>query len=130
SPHPGEAARLLHTDTATIQADRITAALQLQTTYGGVTILKGAGSLVSYRRGQRQHIDLCQQGNPGMASGGMGDILSGVLGALLAQHHTLHEAARLGVCLHGKSADLAAEAGERGMLATDLLPHLRSLANP
>jgi NAD(P)H-hydrate epimerase len=64
-----------------------------------------------------------------MASGGMGDVLSGVLGALLAQRLDIAEAARLGACLHGRAGDLAAAAGERGTLATDLFPHLRRLAN-
>ena len=69
-------------------------------------------------------------GNPGMASGGMGDVLSGVLGALLAQGLTLQQAARLGVCLHARAADLAAQQdGERGLLASDLLPWLRRLLN-
>lgn len=130
TPHPGEAARLLNLDTADVQSDRNSAACRLQSTYGGVAILKGAGSLVCYQNGSRQHLDKCTHGNPGMASGGMGDILSGILGGLLAQHFPLHEAARLGVCLHGQSADLASADGERGMLATDLLPYLRGLVNP
>jgi NAD(P)H-hydrate epimerase len=65
-----------------------------------------------------------------MAAGGMGDVLSGIAGGLLAQGFAPERAAALAVCLHGRAADLAAQAGERGLLATDLLPHLRGLLNP
>ena len=75
-------------------------------------------------------VGVCPFGNPGMASGGTGDVLSGVLGALLAQGLAAGAAARLGVCLHARAADLAAAAGgERGLLATDLVPWLRRLLN-
>ena len=123
TPHPGEAARLLDCDTGAVQADRFAAVLELQRRYGGVVVLKGNGSLVA----DGATTLLSDYGNPGMASGGMGDVLSGVIGALLAQRLPALEAAALGVCLHGAAADLAAEAGERGLLATDLLPHLRAL---
>ncbi len=66
-------------------------------------------------------------GNPGMASGGMGDVLSGVIGALYAQHLPAEDAAALAICLHGAAADLAAEDGERGLVATDLIPRMRAL---
>jgi NAD(P)H-hydrate repair Nnr-like enzyme with NAD(P)H-hydrate dehydratase domain len=93
--------------------------------------LKGAGSLVATSNDMPE---LCDQGNPGMASAGMGDVLSGVIGGLLAQFRTqgisLAEAAKLGVCLHAMAADrAAAKKGERGMIATDLLPYLRQLMN-
>lgn len=131
TPHPGEAARLLRSTTREIQQDRPGAAKELQRRYGGVAILKGAGTLICHRREGRQYLERCNEGNPGMATGGMGDILSGVLGGLLAQHYSLADAARLGVCLHAASADEAAAAsGERGLLATDLLPHLQRLVNP
>ena len=75
-------------------------------------------------------LELCTEGNPGMASGGMGDILSGIIGGFVAQGLSLVDSLRCGVCIHGESADLAAAAdGERGTLATDLLPHLRHLVN-
>jgi len=128
TPHPGEAAKLLQSTVAEVQADRFAAVQVLQECYGGVAILKGNGTLVA--GSAEQPMALCTSGNPGMASGGMGDVLSGVLGGLLAQGFELEEAARLGAVLHGEAADLAAEAGERGMLATDLLPHLRYLVNP
>lgn len=131
TPHPGEAARLLRCGTAQVQEDRAAAAQRLQAQYGGAVVLKGAGSLIAWSQGGRLHLECCGEGNPGMASGGMGDILSGVLGGLLAQGFGLAEAARLGVCLHACSADrAAAELGERGLLATDLLPWLQRLVNP
>ena len=131
TPHPGEAARLLDISSSDVQQDRVAAAEKLQAAYGGVSILKGAGTLVCYRQGARVQIDQCAHGNPGMASGGMGDVLSGVLGGLLAQGFTAADSARLGVCIHGRAADkVAAEHGERGMLATDLLDHIHQLVNP
>jgi hydroxyethylthiazole kinase-like uncharacterized protein yjeF len=123
TPHPGEAARLMGVATTDIQVDRFAAAASLQKKYGGCIILKGNGTLVA----TSEEIMLCDYGNPGMATGGMGDVLSGVIGALIAQGLALEEAASLGVCLHGAAADLAAEQGQRGLLATDLMPHLREL---
>jgi NAD(P)H-hydrate epimerase len=123
TPHPGEAARLLSCATAQVQADRFAAVDALQARYGGVVILKGNGSLVS----DGECVLLCDYGNPGMASGGMGDVLSGVIGALLAQHLPALEAAALAVCLHGAAADIAAGEGQRGLAASDLIPHLRAL---
>ena len=132
TPHPGEAARLLGTDVANIQADRFAAVSQLQKRYKATVILKGVGSLVASDGPDADpQPGLCAQGNPGMASGGMGDVLSGVTGALLAQGLTLQQAAELAVCLHGTAADiLAAAEGERGLLATDLVAVMRRLLNP
>ncbi|MDZ7782990.1 MAG: NAD(P)H-hydrate dehydratase [Halioglobus sp.] len=123
TPHPGEAARLLGTDTPAVQADRFTAVETLQRRFGGVIVLKGNGSLIAAEGGE---VLLSDYGNPGMASGGMGDVLSGVLGALLAQGLAPLEAAALGVCLHGAAADRAAVDGQRGLAASDLMPHLRA----
>ncbi len=125
TPHPGEASRLLSVDTESIQRDRFAAVTSLQQRYGGAAVLKGVGTLVA----TADRIGVASYGNPGMASGGMGDVLSGVLGGLLAQGLSIAEAAQFGVCLHGRAADLAAADGERGLLATDLLPHLRRLVN-
>ncbi|VAW78627.1 NAD(P)H-hydrate epimerase / ADP-dependent (S)-NAD(P)H-hydrate dehydratase, partial [hydrothermal vent metagenome] len=126
TPHPGEAARLLGTDTATIQQDRFAALESLQKQYGGTVILKGAGTLI----GGDGMPAVCAAGNPGMASGGMGDALSGLLGALLAQGLEPAEAARAGVCLHARAADrAAATSGERGLLASDLIPLMREGLN-
>lgn len=126
TPHPGEAARLLGCSPADIQADRFHAAVSIQASYGGVCVLKGAGTVIAGPEG----IAVCSAGNPGMASGGMGDVLTGVISGLLAQGLRPEQAARIGVCLHAGAADAAADEGERGMLAMDLMPHLRWLANP
>jgi NAD(P)H-hydrate epimerase len=127
TPHPGEAARLLATDVDTIQRDRYSAAISLQQRYDAVCVLKGAGTVVS----SKDRITVCGAGNPGMASGGMGDVLTGVIAGLLAQGLPLVDAAEMGVCLHAVAGDaVAEESGERGMLATDLLPHLHRLVNP
>jgi NAD(P)H-hydrate epimerase len=123
TPHPGEAARLLETGNADIQADRFGAARALQQRFGGVAILKGYGTVIA---GADETL-LSDYGNPGMASGGMGDVLSGVIGSLLAQHLPLLESAALGVCLHGAAADIAAAEGQRGLAASDLIPEMRAL---
>jgi hydroxyethylthiazole kinase-like uncharacterized protein yjeF len=126
TPHPGEAARLLSCATTDIQHDRFAAALSLQANYGGVAILKGAGTLIA----AEHRLAVSSTGNPGMASGGMGDVLSGVIAGLLAQGLSLQDAAQQGVYIHGLAADLAADkGGERGLLASDLMPYLRHLVN-
>jgi NAD(P)H-hydrate epimerase len=122
TPHPGEAGRLLGIRAADVQADRAAAVSALRAAFGGVWVLKGAGSLVARDEG----LDRCEHGHPAMASGGMGDVLSGMLGALLAQGLAPGEAARLGVCLHAAAGEAEAAEG-RGMLALDLLPHARRL---
>ncbi len=127
TPHPGEAARLLGCSPAEVQADRFHAARELQRRYGGVCVLKGAGTLVA---STDEPVAVCAAGNPGMASAGMGDVLSGVIAALLAQGLAAGEAARLGVWLHATAGDrAAATAGMRGLLARDLMPQLRALVN-
>lgn len=126
TPHPGEAARLLGCDVAAIQRDRYAAARALTARYGAVAVLKGAGSLVADPRGR---VAVCPWGNPGMATGGMGDVLSGVIAALLAQHLPAWDAAHLGVALHARAGDLAAADAPRGLLASDLFEPLRRLAN-
>lgn len=126
TPHPGEAARLLKTESQQIQQDRLRAIKEIEQQYGGVCILKGAGSLI-LSAGDLPA--LCDKGNPGMASAGMGDVLSGVLGGWVAQGVPLYDAAKLGVCLHAQAGDLAAKEGERGLIATDLMPYLRRLSN-
>jgi len=170
TPHPGEAGRLLGLTTAQVQADRFSAVRQLQANYGGVVVLKGCGTLVAspsgYGGAQDQQgnvapglatIRLCQAGNPGMASAGMGDVLTGVVSATIAQHmawqtvHTevgtlnptaqpagqpsikekvaLDVAAWAAVYLHSLAGDMAAEQGERGLLASDLFPFIHQLVN-
>ena len=127
TPHPGEAARMLGRTVADIQIDRFEAVKALQARYGGVCVLKGASTLI---RGTQEPTYLCTRGNPGMASGGMGDVLTGVLAGLMAQQLSVLQAAKVGVLLHAKAADIAAQQnGERGLLATDLLPYLRQIVN-
>lgn len=127
TPHPGEAGRLLGLDTADVQADRRAALQALQEKYGGVAVLKGSGSLVSAAAGPPW---LCSKGNPGMAAAGMGDVLTGIIAALIAQGLDPEEAAVVGVDIHARAGDAAATGGERGILASDLIAGIRSIVNP
>ncbi len=128
TPHPGEAGRLLGIETARIQSDRLAAVRALAESYGGVCLLKGSGTLIA--QAGEAVIDLCDRGNPGMASGGTGDVLTGVIAALRAQGLGARDAARLGVWLHAAAGDEAAAAGgEIGLIATDLLAPLRAELN-
>lgn len=124
TPHPGEAARLLDTDVATVQADRFAAVRALAANTQAVAVLKGSGSLIARPDGE---VAVCPWGNPGMASGGMGDVLTGVIAALLAQGQSPWQAACLGVSLHARAGDMAARDGQRGLLASDLFVPLRHL---
>jgi ADP-dependent NAD(P)H-hydrate dehydratase / NAD(P)H-hydrate epimerase len=128
TPHPGEAARLLGLpDAAAVQADRFDALERLVERYGCTVVLKGAGTLVGAPGETPMLVDA---GNPGMASGGMGDVLTGVIAGLLAQQLSPFAAAATGALLHAAAGDAAAATcGPRGMLASDLFPHLRRLAN-
>lgn len=128
TPHPGEAARLLDTTSLRVQADRFAALAGLVERFQCVVVLKGAGSLVG---APGQVPVVIGAGNPGMATGGMGDVLTGVIAALHAQHLSAHTAAVAGALLHGTAGDAAARVdGERGLLPSDLFPQLRRLANP
>lgn len=127
TPHPGEAARLLGITTAEVGADRFQTASRLHERFGGVALLKGAGTLVAT---EGEPVAVVTSGNPGMATGGMGDILSGIIAGLLAQGLSPFDAARLGALVHGLAADRAAKnLGERGLVASDLLPCLPPLLN-
>ncbi len=129
TPHPGEAAALLGMPAAaTVQQDRFAALRSLQGRYGGVCLLKGSGTLV---QGQGVPPTVIDGGNPGMASGGMGDVLTGIVAALRAQGLSSLDAACFGADIHARAADeVAREGGERGLLASDLLARLRPLVNP
>jgi NAD(P)H-hydrate epimerase len=127
TPHPGEAARLLECTTAAVQADRLRAARELQSRFRGSVVLKGAGSIV---RTPDSVPHLCDRGNPGMAAGGMGDVLTGVIAGIAAQCGDLALAARAGVFVHAQAGDLASRAGERGLLASDVLRQVRACVNP
>jgi len=126
TPHPGEAARLLGCSIAEIEQDRLAAVTGLHERYGAVAVLKGAGTLVS---GVGDSPGLCRDGNPGMAVAGMGDVLTGVIGALRVQGLDAAAAANAGVLLHARAADAAAADGERGLLPSDLFVALRRLVN-
>jgi NAD(P)H-hydrate epimerase len=126
TPHPGEAARLLQQDTAVIQRDRFAAAQAITRQYGGTTVLKGAGTVI-HTDGQLPVV--CGAGNPGMATAGMGDVLAGVIAALIAQGMDTAAAATAGVCVHACAGDAAAAQGERGMLARDVIVALRGVLN-
>ncbi|MBL8729932.1 MAG: NAD(P)H-hydrate dehydratase [Planctomycetes bacterium] len=117
TPHPGEAARLLGTDARTVQADRPKALQRLCERSGAVVVLKGAQTLVG--DGHRCYTN--RTGNPGMATGGAGDVLAGLLAALLAQGMQPFAAACLAVHVHGKAGDLVARRlSEPGLIAADL----------
>lgn len=126
TPHPGEAARLLKTTVASVQEDRLNAVRELAVRYGGFPLLKGAGSVLW----DGLDVMLCPFGNPGMAVGGMGDVLTGVIAAAIAQGLTPPQAGTAGMLMHAFAGDLAAVEGERGMLPSDLIDQLRQAANP
>lgn len=128
TPHPGEAARMLACPTVDVTADRFAALERLQGRFGGHVVLKGAGTLVASPGSVPPA--LCSDGNPGMACGGMGDVLTGVIAGLMAQGLDPRDAAETGVCLHAAAGDRAAcDGGERGLLATDLVDRLRGCVN-
>ena len=138
TPHPGEAARVLGMTTPEVQADRFVAVRLLQQKFNCSALLKGAGSLVccptdssstTGKTADDSVVGLCDAGSPGMATAGMGDVLSGILGGLLAQGLSSDVALSLGVCLHAKAGEMAASGDERGVLATDLFQPLRKLLN-
>jgi len=122
TPHPGEMSRLLKRPTAQVQADRLSAALEFAKSYGVITVLKGAHTVIATPEGQAF---IVLSGNPGMATAGMGDVLTGVIGSLLGQGYDPGRAAVLGVYLHGRAGDLAAkDLGEVGLIASDLIQRL------
>ncbi len=132
TPHPGEAARLLNTSSDWIQANRLLALQGLIKMYPGNIVLKGQHTLLGSPSG---HYFECREGNPGMASGGMGDVLTGIIAALTAQgmrHHLpLWEATCLGVQLHAKAADelVSSGVGPIGLTALELAQKVRQLMN-
>jgi NAD(P)H-hydrate epimerase len=126
TPHPKEAALLLGCDTATIESDRFYAAQAIAKKYGGICVLKGAGTLIS----DGHTVVVNSTGNAGMASGGMGDVLSGIVAALVLQTENYFVATCLAVYIHGAAGDIIADRqGQRGMLASDLFEPLQRLVN-
>lgn len=128
TPHPGEAARLLKITTAEVQADRVKAALSIAKRASAIVVLKSAGTVIATPEGA---YFINTTGNPGMASGGMGDALSGMIAAFLAQGLTPLDAAKLGVYLHGAAADCAAHhgMGPNGLTASEVIFEARTLLN-
>jgi NAD(P)H-hydrate epimerase len=126
TPHPGEAGRLLDISTEQIQANRLAALDRLVKQYGGTVVLKGAGTLVG-TNGKTPA--LCERGNPGMASAGTGDVLTGAIAGILAQCRDNWLAARVGVLVHAMAGDAAARTGERGLLASDVARELHHCVN-
>ena len=123
TPHPAEAARLLGVTTSKIQSNRLAAARELHSKFGGIAVLKGAGTVICSSGG----VFRCDLGNPAMATAGMGDVLSGIIGGLIAQGLPTQEAACKGVWAHAKAGDLAAQKLGRHLLATEILSFLRPL---
>jgi NAD(P)H-hydrate epimerase len=122
TPHPGEAGRLLACSTAQVQADRLAAARVLAEQTGAVVVLKGYRSLVCSPTGR---LAVNPTGNPGMATGGAGDVLTGLIAALIAQGLDAVAAARLGTFLHGEAGDVAAlQVGEISLIASDIIDAL------
>jgi hydroxyethylthiazole kinase-like uncharacterized protein yjeF len=128
TPHPAEAARLAGTSAAAVQGDRLQAALELASRFKASLVLKGAGSVIAHADGSWA---INTSGNPALASGGTGDGLAGMIGALLAQGVDAKQALELAVCLHGAAADaiVAEEIGPVGVTASDLGPVARRLVN-
>ncbi|MDG2375730.1 MAG: NAD(P)H-hydrate dehydratase, partial [Woeseiaceae bacterium] len=126
TPHPGEAGVLLGKSVTDVQADRPAALNALVGKFGGTAVLKGAGTLVSSESGSPW---LCSAGNPGMASGGMGDALTGIIAGLRAQKLSAESAAVVGVQVHGRAGDKAALSGERGLIVSDVIAEIRSWIN-
>jgi hydroxyethylthiazole kinase-like uncharacterized protein yjeF len=128
TPHPAEAARLLATTTEAIQADRVAAALELAARFKAHVALKGCGTVIAHPDGSWR---INTRGNPGLASGGTGDVLSGMTGALLAQGWPAAEALCGAVHLHGAAADVLAASGDGpiGIAAGELIPAARRLLN-
>jgi NAD(P)H-hydrate epimerase len=119
TPHPGEAGSLLSSPAQIVQRNRHQSAVAIQQLYGGIVVLKGTGTVIQTLE---KNTFICPLGNPGMASAGMGDVLSGIIAGLCAQNISLSEAAKLGVWIHALAGDKAAGSiGPVGILASDLL---------
>ncbi len=126
TPHPGEAARLLKTQNACIQKNRIQSVKELHKALNAVAVLKGSGTLIYHDK----TLSICDKGNPHMASGGMGDVLCGIIAGLWAQGLNAGDATKLGVLVHAIAADIYAENNKGlGLLATDLIEQTRKILN-
>ena len=127
TPHSGEAARLLDLKVDEVEADRFSAVSKISEKFGGTSLLKGPGTIIK-RENEAPYVLL--DGNPGLATGGMGDVLTGIIGSFLAQGFTLEESAVIGAAVHSRAGDLVAEKyGEVGIRPSELLDEIRSLIN-
>lgn len=131
TPHPGEASRLLQCTIAKIENDRYLTSKNIAQKYKATSVLKGAGTIIQSNGSNLEtQCWVCKGGNPGMATAGMGDLLTGIVGAFLAQGFSSQKAAVLGVCAHAEAGDrIAKQYGQRGMIASDLLQPLRAIVN-
>jgi len=123
TPHPGEAARLLNNTIEEVECNRFASINKLSESYKATVVLKGAGTLIAHQ----SEVSVCPYGNAGMATAGMGDCLTGILSSLIVQDLPINLATKIAVCLHAKAADIAAKEGQKGMLASDILPFIRQL---
>ena len=131
TPHPGEAARLLKKSVKEVENDRFKTVQELERKFNAIAVLKGSGTLIGFNKSSKQHIGICEAGNPGMASGGMGDVLSGLIGSFLGQGLNLIESTETAVDIHSKAADIAAmEKGELGLVASDVINNITHLLKP
>jgi NAD(P)H-hydrate epimerase len=128
TPHPGEASRLLGLTTGKVQADRLAALHSLIESYGGISVLKGRCTLI----GAADRLPyLIARGNPGMATAGMGDVLTGLTAGIIAQFpDSMQKGAAAAAYAHALAGDRAASSGQRGLIATDLFAELRPILNP
>ena len=131
TPHPGEASRLLNCNIAKIENNRYLASQNIAQKYQSTCVLKGAGTIIQMDGSHQEPLCfVCRGGNPGMATAGMGDLLTGVVGAFLSQGFTSQQAAIYGVCAHAEAGDrVAIQYGQRGMITSDLLLPLRAIVN-
>ena len=131
TPHPGEASRLLQSNITKIESNRYLASKIIAQKYNAICVLKGAGTIIqTCGPHQESQSWVCNGGNPGMATAGMGDLLTGVMGAFLAQGFNPEQAAVYSVCAHAEAGDrIAIQYGQRGMIASDLLQPLRAIVN-
>ena len=129
TPHPGEAARLLNSSVSDIQNDRIAAITEISNKYSANVLLKGKFTLIKSLDSDLSY--MITTGNPGMATAGMGDLLTGVISSFLGQFGTNNPDKVISVAahIHSKAGDLASESGERGLIASDLLTYIRQLVN-
>ena len=126
TPHPGEASRLLHVPVEDINSNRLISCYKLQQRYGGVILLKGAGTVIC----DGQRIAIIKEGSPALATGGSGDLLTGIIVSLLGQGLSLYDAAVTGACIHGRAGFLSGEdGGITGSLPSDVLKYVRVLVN-